>query len=92
MHTAPVKVLVQSPVQRGAQKKKNTGVPCNHQLFSRAGLPWRGAGAGASSNPPGRLALTGASSVVATGGSLALSVQPKRNRKIDFMHVLSWKN
>jgi hypothetical protein len=44
----------QSPDQCGAQTQKKPGVPCNHQLFSRAGLPWRGAGAVASSmqTPP----------------------------------------
>ena len=37
------------PISVAHKKTKKSGVPCNHQLFSRAGLPWRGAGAGASS-------------------------------------------
>jgi hypothetical protein len=71
--------VILNPVTRSVWRtnKKKQGVPCNQQLFSRAELPLRGAGAGRGplqcKLSPGRLALTGASSVVATGGSLALT-------------------
>jgi hypothetical protein len=94
IHMATPTVLLNPshPISVAHQKKKNQECCVISSCFLVRGYRGGGPGRGPLQCKllPGRLALTGASSVVATGGSLALTQKPNTQPRHTSHAYLSW--